>query len=732
MATDFYGALYESRYLRLKEGTPSRDAFFKAVNASAKLVPVTISLGKGDVLVRAGDPLSRAYLVTDRGTLSCRVDGKQVYDLDASSGLFAVNALDDPGASSDVDVVATSAVKLSFVTRSGFQSALTGLVFTSKGRFVGRNVYARSVRRTNLLDADVSEFKGIEYATASRYCDPVGVEYASGRRVGCLRKGPSAPQPAGMIADLAPAPAKSNPSKLTFVAQGRERVGSDGLPHGQSERCLYLNVTAPAGDDHAPLPVMVWIHGGAFVTGGGGEPQYEGRVLSSRGVVVVSINYRLNAFGFLSFPEIGLPTNLGLKDQIEALRWVQKNVADFGGDPSNVTVFGESAGGMSIGCLMGSQIRRDERLFTKAIPQSGASHAVLTSAQARVTTDLFVSAAGLVGIEDLEELSDALRNRLTAAEVLEAAAKVVEGRAKLPTESSDAHVFAYLRGIALPFQPVAYSNGPFSIDPVFTCVPPLVSISRGMASDVALMTGAMNTEYRFFMLAGSPWKRFLEKPQEDYLAYLANKLETFVRGDPRFHPVDDLTQRCRRIVALLSDTGIDDDQNESYALMFERLHSLWLFLLPAHHLLSISSLRRKDVYCYRVDYETSLMNLHAAHALDIPLVFGTYDTSPLGSLLTDKKVVEQASREMRDAWVSFARTGDPGFRAYAPHERGVYVFGSDPETGVGAFDASGQGLFKGSSASYGNLVHELAALLNHAALEPEVVSTLTKGNVAHL
>ncbi|MGH8979270.1 MAG: carboxylesterase/lipase family protein, partial [Acidimicrobiia bacterium] len=143
-----------------------------------------------------------------------------------------------------------------------------------------------------------------------------------------------------------------------------------------SEDSLYLNVWTPACDD-AQRPVMVWIHGGAFVFGSGDTPWYHGTAFAKHGdVVVVTINYRLGAFGFLHLADLfgdafAGSGNAGILDPVAALEWVRDSIAAFGGDPENVTVFGESAGGGSVGTLLGLPAARG--LFTKAIPQSGAS-----------------------------------------------------------------------------------------------------------------------------------------------------------------------------------------------------------------------------------------------------------------------------------------------------------------------------------------------------------------------
>src|SRR5579872_3269972 len=149
-----------------------------------------------------------------------------------------------------------------------------------------------------------------------------------------------------------------------------------GTAGQKSEDCLYLNIWTP-GCDLAKRPVMVWIHGGAFVTGAGSVGTYNGKHLTLRGdVVVVTLNYRLGALGFLNISDASdgaLPGTgaEGIADQVLALGWVKQNIERFGGDPNNITVFGESAGGMSVGALLASS--RAAGLFHKAIPQSGAA-----------------------------------------------------------------------------------------------------------------------------------------------------------------------------------------------------------------------------------------------------------------------------------------------------------------------------------------------------------------------
>ncbi|HVY02724.1 MAG TPA: carboxylesterase family protein, partial [Caulobacterales bacterium] len=142
-----------------------------------------------------------------------------------------------------------------------------------------------------------------------------------------------------------------------------------------SEDCLYLNIWAPLARPKGKMAVMVWIHGGAYVGGAGGSPFYDGANIAKDGVVVVTINYRLGRLGFFAHPALarehpdGPLGNYGLMDQIAALKWVKANIAKFGGDPNNVTIFGESAGGSSVNYLMISPAARG--LFQKAISESG-------------------------------------------------------------------------------------------------------------------------------------------------------------------------------------------------------------------------------------------------------------------------------------------------------------------------------------------------------------------------
>ena len=211
---------------------------------------------------------------------------------------------------------------------------------------------------------------------------------------------PFAQPPSGLLRFRAPQPLEGWTGVREATQFGaispQTSEGSFGtLPGPMSEDCLTLNIWSPSADD-ARRPVMVWIHGGSFVTGSGSTPWYNGTSFATQGdVVVVTLNYRLGALGFLYLAEYAgeeyaTSGNNGLLDQIAALTWVRENIAAFGGDPDNVTVFGESAGAMSIGALLAMPAAHG--LFKRAILQSGAAHRVNSSQTAASGTRGFLQA----------------------------------------------------------------------------------------------------------------------------------------------------------------------------------------------------------------------------------------------------------------------------------------------------------------------------------------------------
>jgi para-nitrobenzyl esterase len=193
-------------------------------------------------------------------------------------------------------------------------------------------------------------------------------------------------------------------------------IYSDMVFHdkGPSEDCLYLNIWMPENPPTNKLPVMVWIHGGGYVAGASSEPRQDGGNLSKLGVMVVSFNYRMGLFGFFAHPELARESarnatgNYGLLDQVAALQWVHNNIAAFGGDPDNVTIFGESAGSFSVSALMASPL--SQGLFRRAIGESGAMfskiHPTISCAEAETNCLKFASSNfGTVSLDKLRALS---------------------------------------------------------------------------------------------------------------------------------------------------------------------------------------------------------------------------------------------------------------------------------------------------------------------------------------
>lgn len=253
------------------------------------------------------------------------------------------------------------------------------------------------------------------WATATALAAPL-VDTESGRVAGMqaqeiavFRGLPYAAPPVGALRWRAPQPAIAWPDTRDASKVGNACPQKRGLslegggdPGTLDEDCLNLNVFTPRAEPEARLPVMVWLHGGALIFGSGGLPLYDGVALSRQGVVVVTLNYRLGPLGFFVHPAIereapGGAVNFGLLDQIAALQWVKRNIAAFGGDPDNVTLFGQSAGAQSALALMSSPLSRE--LMQRAIVQSAYGLPARPRAKARETGVRVASAVGLAGAD---------------------------------------------------------------------------------------------------------------------------------------------------------------------------------------------------------------------------------------------------------------------------------------------------------------------------------------------
>lgn len=647
--------LVKSSLLRLAESAPSLEYLDKAF---ASLEQHKIRLDADACLFHSGELLDRYFFVQSGSALAVDLEGKVLFEYQAGQG-FGEQFLVLERATAPVGVRAgAEGCDLVSVSRAAFQQQFAQ-IFSSLGPFRGRVVRAKSNSKSMALGRDVGEFRGIPFAsTSSRFALPVVVEYhAGGHHVDAFEFGPECAQiQATMAAMLGPgSKPRDRPATLDFLAT--RSVDS-------SEDCLVLNVFTPLLQSQSTkLPVMVWIHGGAFVTGSGSQPPYNGRELASKGVVVVTINYRLGALGFLTGVP-GLENNLGLHDQVAALRWVKRHVASFGGDGNNITVFGESAGGMSATSLLGTRVRREEQLFHRCIVQSGGGHAIMNEQQAAEVAHLFFTSLGDKLAMPVEQVTLDVLNTCALQLIIDATTFTLSKAASLQS----------LFGYAIPFQPVVLHNGPTSKDLLFGCVPPLVAIARGIADDVSLLVGVNNNEYTLFMMDGA-WRRKyhkLERSRQAYREFLCQRLLEFAsERDTRHRPVANLPVRAQQVVDFYLPQSDGEFTEDEANLAFERIHSCWLFEIGSDQLLGLK-LRdggNRPAYSYRVAFQSPMQELKSAHAIDLPLVFGTYKTDPLGVMLCggDSPEASACSRDMMSCWVKFAQgNGSQCFSTAAP------------------------------------------------------------------
>lgn len=415
-----------------------------------------------------------------------------------------------------------------------------------------------------------------------------------------------------------------------------------------SEDCLYLNVWTPACDGKK-RPVMFWIHGGGFMIGSTAQGEYNGKHLAKNGdVVVVSTNYRLGAFGFLHLSELlgeGFPSasNNGIRDQIAALEWVRENIEAFGGNPADVTIFGESAGGMSVSTLLGSP--KSKGLFAKAIPQSGAANHSISSEDGTRAAKAVLDALG-IDPKNPEKLWEVDAKSIVKAQRASAKLTVAVGPGKIPQT-------------AMTLIPV--------VDGDVLTKGTWEAINDGIAKDVSVMTGTTLEEWRLFsqmaeLTAGMSGGE--KPPQID-----ADKLGQFVEAG--------LPGRADAAIALYSKGREGAKPQEIYtAIETDRM-----FRAPATRLVEAQSKHNKNTYLYRVDFAGPTFG--ACHAIDIPLVFGGVD-NPFGQMFTGGgEKARTVSKNMQDAWLSFAKTGKPGhaglpeWPAYEESRRATMLFNAE-------------------------------------------------------
>ena len=367
---------------------------------------------------------------------------------------------------------------------------------------------------------DIAAFKGIPYAAPPlgerRWKPPQSVPHWQGVR-DCLEFGPACPQVVPLLLAAVPEMAIRTPT---------------------SEDCLYINVWTPANHQGKKLPVLYWIYGGGFIMGATSQPLYDGEALSRLGCVVVSANYRVGLLGFLAHPVLSAESpdhvsgNYGPLDQIEGLRWVKRNIAAFGGDPDRVTIFGESAGGISVLALMVAPQTRG--LFHAAVAQSAAAmdFAPLRAQtpEGRTTAEdsgrNYMTACGLSGSADAAQL-----RKLTADQLLKASPADGGVKSGAPPQ---------LRPLSLPIGP--------TVDGKVILEEPRRAFTAGHEHPVPLIIGNTRDEMSMFLLAAR-----MPTDQESYLKLLQTELGDLADPIAREYPGTNPAQIRASVIQLATE-----------------------------------------------------------------------------------------------------------------------------------------------------------------------------------
>ena len=390
--------------------------------------------------------------------------------------------------------------------------------------------------------------------------------------------------------------------KVPCQAGGVAQIGS---LYPQGEDCLHLNIWKADEDGAQKKPVMVWIHGGAYEIGGTPEPREEGTafVQENPDIILVSIEYRLNALGFLRLSHLpdgaDYPDaqNLGLMDQIAALKWVHENIAGFGGDPENVTIFGQSAGGGSVSLL--PLVEGSHKYFKRVIAQSGSPAFCRSTEQSIECTNALMEALGCKTVADLKKV-DVDKIVQTASALLMMPITTPERDGKfLPKEAFDAY-------------------------------------ERGAAADIDIMQGCTKDETAYFLAAGG---------SELFIPWAENcKAEKLAQ--------------CTDEEKALIESYFNDGQGEDYEILSCFLDQYW-FNAPLIRTAENQVKAGGKTYVYYFRVESSVPMMKSGHAVELSELFNHAEET----FVTGREFDKTFSKTMRKMWVQFAKTGNPSLSA---------------------------------------------------------------------
>ncbi|MCJ0875163.1 carboxylesterase/lipase family protein [Streptomyces sp. AP-93] len=434
-----------------------------------------------------------------------------------------------------------------------------------------------------------------------------GVPYAA-PPVGALRWRPTRPHPGWQGTRDATAFGPSAPQP--YREGGDQVLGTHGSPPFD-EDCLTLNVWTP-GTDAAKRPVMVWIHGGGFISGSGSMPGYSGETFSRDGdLVVVTINYRLGPLGYLYFGEDGAGGNFWLADQLAALRWVRDNIAAFGGDPDDITLAGQSGGALSVAALAGVR-PKGRPLFRRAILQSPPlGLKIPTRGESLERTAAFLD---ILGARNVTELRAVPWPRLIAA-TFEMFGRT--GR------------WGYW---STPFLPV--------LDGVTLDRDPADLLLGGAGADIDVLIGWTREEANFAFALSAPYAAATREQ------VIARARDTFGHRAEQAYSAYEEARPGARPVDVLMDLITDE-----------------LFRMPAVELAERRAARGHPVWAYQFNLPTPAHGgqLAAAHCLELPFVFNNFDKWSQAPFLAglNPRVRDGLASTMHTSWISFIRTGDP-------------------------------------------------------------------------